>query len=514
MGPFLGEGGFGRVFKPHDGTGDDSVAVKQYKRAVRDDAVSRDVVKETCALMLLRNCRNIVRIFHTNVSELHNGCIELHMERMEYDLHAFSRHMGPLSFTTVREIMTGLANGVSYMHERGIIHRDLKPSNCLVNESGTQVKVADFGTARFTCISRCMTLDGFTLLYRPPEILFGSKDYCRKVDVWGMGCIHVELRYGKHLFESGTEVDLMVNLFRRLGSPCESSFPFQRFPQFPHWLPRFVAMPLASWFGTGSSVHISEQEERIVHYLMSVDPMERMSADMVYSIYAGTGVSTPSTTIHCASRTRDDELTQKRERDTDGKVEIDWNARVSIEQTVITLHMRSILIDWLLEISIAFELELETYFLTVSYVDELLHTFEVTKQNLQLYGVVCLTHVCHLVDSTYIDFPSAVHICNDTYSTREIMDASGVLLGIALNPLESFMPLAKDSQSSSCSYSKEVLFATLHAVHDRRSLRDTYGVAKRIRDEDAAGAATGLLVTLRNNSDKFPGFAKIRKGDG
>ncbi len=35
-------------------------------------------------------------------------------------------------------------------------------------------------------------VDGCTLWYRAPEVLLGSAGFCRKVDVWALGCIVAE----------------------------------------------------------------------------------------------------------------------------------------------------------------------------------------------------------------------------------------------------------------------------------------------------------------------------------
>ena len=71
-----------------------------------------------------------------------------------------------------------------------------------------QIKVADFGLARkFGDPLGEMTQLVVTLWYRAPELLLGSKEYDKPVDMWSAGCIFAELMTKEALFPGRGEID-------------------------------------------------------------------------------------------------------------------------------------------------------------------------------------------------------------------------------------------------------------------------------------------------------------------
>jgi cyclin-dependent kinase 14 len=110
------------------------------------------------------------------------------------------RHPGGLQAHNVRLFLFQLLRGLSYVHRRKILHRDLKPQNLLISEVG-ELKLADFGLARAQSVpSHTFSSEVVTLWYRPPEVLLGSTQYSSPLDLWGVGCIFVELLTGSPAF--------------------------------------------------------------------------------------------------------------------------------------------------------------------------------------------------------------------------------------------------------------------------------------------------------------------------
>lgn len=114
----------------------------------------------------------------------------------------------------VKKFTYQMLEGLAYCHSHRILHRDLKPQNLLV-ESGSTIKLADFGLARaFNVPLRTYTHEVVTLWYRAPEILLGSRTYSTPVDMWSVGCIFAEMARRKPLFPGDSEIDELYKIFR------------------------------------------------------------------------------------------------------------------------------------------------------------------------------------------------------------------------------------------------------------------------------------------------------------
>ena len=98
------------------------------------------------------------------------------------------------------------------------------------------------------------------------------------------------------------------------------------------------------------------------------------------------------------------------------------------KQEDINEKMRSILIDWLVEVHLKFKLVPETLFLTVNLIDRYLMKNQVTRQKLQLIGVTAM-----LVASKYEEIYAPivkdfVYITDNAYSKEEILEMERKML--------------------------------------------------------------------------------------
>ncbi len=120
------------------------------------------------------------------------------------DLSRYTQPSRLLPETLVLRIGARLAAALAHAHVQGIVHRDLKPANVLVNLAEGQVKLADFGIARWDDTD--MTRTGLTLgtpSYMAPELLTGT-DASRASDGYALGVLLFEMFTGRrpHLASS------------------------------------------------------------------------------------------------------------------------------------------------------------------------------------------------------------------------------------------------------------------------------------------------------------------------
>ena len=90
-----------------------------------------------------------------------------------------------------------LLNGVAYLHSMGVAHRDLKPENLLLDNTGTILKITDFGVSEvFRCpferaIRRARGVAGSGPYIAPEEFSIGAEYDPTKVDVWACGKLSI-----------------------------------------------------------------------------------------------------------------------------------------------------------------------------------------------------------------------------------------------------------------------------------------------------------------------------------
>lgn len=203
LGPIIGQGGMGVVYRAFDETLEHSVAIK--------------IVQTTEAPHLirwfLRGARLAQQIKHPNVvrtsdhGRLEDGSAFLVMELVEgidFDAVIASSLPLPQKLHLVSQILEALA----HVHARGVLHRDIKPENILLqrNHAGSvQVKITDFGLAGLYD-QRGPTEDGFdasddrwvtgTPYYMAPERVDDRLPVGPTSDLYSLGVILYRLLSG------------------------------------------------------------------------------------------------------------------------------------------------------------------------------------------------------------------------------------------------------------------------------------------------------------------------------
>jgi len=99
-------------------------------------------------------------------------------------------------------------------------------------------------------------------------------------------------------------------------------------------------------------------------------------------------------------------------------------------QTHINERMRSILVDWLVEVHLKFKLVPETLYLTINLIDRYLERREVSRPKLQLVGVTCLLIASKYEEIYPPELRDLVYICDRAYSKQEILEMEEVVLKV------------------------------------------------------------------------------------
>ena len=90
------------------------------------------------------------------------------------------------------------------------------------------------------------------------------------------------------------------------------------------------------------------------------------------------------------------------------------------KQTDINHSMRSILVDWLVEVAEEYKLSLQTLYLTINYIDRFLSVMSVLRGKLQLVGTACMLIAAKFEEIYPPDISDFVYITDDTYNAKQV----------------------------------------------------------------------------------------------
>jgi len=219
----LGAGGFGVVWRAHDGLLDREVALKRIPLPCESDR--ERATREALAT---------ARLAHPAIVALYEACADddafyLISELVEGQTLDELIARDALSDEEIFEIGATLSGALRHAHGRGVIHRDVKPGNVLVPDvedststrglPGCVAKLADFGGAMLAgeeALTRAGDVLG-TLAYMAPEQSEG-RDVGVEADLYSLALVVYEALSGINPVRGRTPAATA----KRIGAPIES----------------------------------------------------------------------------------------------------------------------------------------------------------------------------------------------------------------------------------------------------------------------------------------------------
>lgn len=203
---YMGSGVFSNVVKARDSSEHDiEVAIK----IIRNNELMYNAGKKELEILRLitasdkdgrHHCVKYLRHF------MHKGHLCMVFESCAMNLREVTKKYGRddgemvgLSMEAVRKFTQQLLLSLKLMRKCKIVHADIKPDNILVDESKTQVKLCDFGSA---CkLEDCEITEYLqSRFYRAPEVVLGE-EYDYGIDMWSLATTLYELYTGRILFQ-------------------------------------------------------------------------------------------------------------------------------------------------------------------------------------------------------------------------------------------------------------------------------------------------------------------------
>ena len=196
VGPLLGRGGMGAVYRGRQRSLDRDVAIKVLPPHLSDNEGFRSRFQLEAKAVASLDSPHIIKVYGAGETDGH------HYFAMEYvegqDLSQTLRRLGKPTRQQALEWVLQAARGLQAAGELGIVHRDIKPANMMLTRKGV-VKLMDFGLVRSTKEAHGLTMTGTvmgTVSYFSPEQ--GRGERCdSRTDLYALGVVFYEFLTGR-----------------------------------------------------------------------------------------------------------------------------------------------------------------------------------------------------------------------------------------------------------------------------------------------------------------------------
>lgn len=232
----LGQGGVGAVYKALDTQLNREVAIKRVlaeeDSASQEDA-TKQLLKEATALSSVQH-PHIVTVYDAGVD--HEGPYVV-MELIHGKTLDEMVERGTLTWADLSEIALQSQEALIAAQDLDLVHRDLKPSNvmvCWLPSGKFQVKIVDFGLAKFSSAPSLQTIDHGdavfgSIFFMAPE-QFERIPLDKRTDMYALGALYYYALTGIYPFNGDTAAAVMASHLQHHVTPLH-----ELRPDIPRW---------------------------------------------------------------------------------------------------------------------------------------------------------------------------------------------------------------------------------------------------------------------------------------
>jgi len=234
LGPRIGAGGMGEVYKARDTRLDRTVAIKVLPAHVSGDPQARERFEREARAVAALNDPHICTLHdigHDPSTGAGQALDYLVMEYLEGETLAARLARGPLPIDQALALATQIASALDRAHRAGIVHRDLKPANIFLVRTGGRstpaAKLLDFGLAK-TVVGSAFSASALTVgpdlttpgtiigtvQYMAPEQLEG-RDSDARGDIFAFGAVLYEMLTGRKAFAADSQAGVVAAILDR-----------------------------------------------------------------------------------------------------------------------------------------------------------------------------------------------------------------------------------------------------------------------------------------------------------